>query len=195
MESGVDPRGRLRMIVGLGNPGLRYDGTRHNLGFEVVLLLLRSAVAARGKRRYRSRVWEAELGEASVVLALPQTYMNLSGRAVRAAAEGYQVPPARALVVCDDLSLPLGKIRVRRQGSSGGHKGLQSVIDCMGTESFPRLRIGIGEAGVEDAEEYVLAPFGTDELETVDEVLGRAARAAEVWLRDGIEEAMSQFNG
>lgn len=184
-----------RMIVGLGNPGRRYEGTRHNLGYGAVSRLLRVARGRREATRYRSKIWEADLEDRDVVFLLPLTYMNLSGGAVREASEGYEIPPSRVLVVCDDLSLPLGKIRLRRGGSSGGHKGLQSVVDCLGTESFPRLRIGIGDPGVRDAEEYVLSPFEPEEEEAVSESLDRAARAAEVWVRLGIEEAMSRFNG
>ena len=140
-------------------------------------------------------VWEGKLGESPAVFVQPQTYMNLSGAAVSQAAEEYRVPPRRLLVICDDLSLPPGKVRVRRKGSSGGHKGLQSIIERLGTDAFPRLRIGIGDPGQQDAEDYVLAPFTDDEAPLVEEAVDRAARAAEILVVHGIEEAMSQFNG
>ena len=183
------------MIVGLGNPGPRYEGTRHNLGFRIVGRLAGKLDGLREARSPRAKAWEGHIGGTPIVLLLPRTYMNLSGGAVQGASDRYGVVPSRVLVVCDDLNLPLAKIRLRRGGSAGGHKGLQSVIEALRTESFPRLRVGIGDPGEQDAEEYVLEPFTVDEEEAIDAVLDPAAGAAGAWVIEGIEEAMSRYNG
>ena len=184
-----------RLIVGLGNPGRRYEATRHNIGFRVVSRILSSCSAGREERAFRSRLWRTEVAGRELVLLLPQTYMNLSGEAVRACAEALGIRASEILVICDDFQLPLGKIRIRRRGSSGGHKGLDSVIGCLGTESFPRLRVGVGDPGSCDAESYVLEPFWPEESDAIEAALGRAAEAADAWLRLGIDEAMRLYNG
>ena len=183
------------MIAGLGNPGRRYEGTRHNLGFEAVSALARAHPGGRTARRFRSEAWEGIIESREIILILPQTYMNRSGGAVREASEGCGIPPERVIVVCDDIALPLAKIRLRRKGSAGSHKGLQSVIDALGTESFHRLRIGIGDPGELDAEDYVLSPFHPDERPQIEGAVKFAVRAIETWLSRGIEEAMGTFNG
>ncbi len=189
------------MIVGLGNPGPEYARSRHNVGFQVVDLLAERhrLVFDRYQKRARlalGRVEPAGGAALKVVLAKPLTYMNASGEAVGQLAAFYKIAPADILVVFDDLDLPLGKLRLRPDGGSGGQKGLESIIKALGTEGFPRLRVGIGRPpGQMDPAEYVLQPFSTDQEKEMAFVRPRAAEAIECWLAQGIEAAMNQFNG
>ncbi len=182
-----------RLVLGLGNPGPRYAGTRHNVGFRVVETLAR-------RRRLRlaaecnARVgWDRELA-----LAAPQTYMNRSGYAARCLAERAALEPEDLLVVYDEIQLPLGALRLRPRGSPGGHRGMESVLESLGSDRVPRLRLGIAdEAGPPAGEamvDYVLEPFAADEEERVEEMIERAADACEVWARSGAETAMQRFN-
>lgn len=184
------------LLVGLGNPGPRYARTRHNLGFLLIDRVARAAGAAVSERRFSSQFGEGRLAGRRLFLLKPQTYMNLSGRAVREALHGLRLGPADLWVAHDDLDLPLGRLRIRLQGSSGGHRGIASVIDCLGTPAFGRIRLGIGRppAGMETAE-YVLEPFAPPEWDQVDALLDRAAAAVELLLRDGPEAAMRAYNG
>jgi PTH1 family peptidyl-tRNA hydrolase len=183
-----------RLVLGLGNPGPEYDGTRHNVGFRVVDAL----AASEGRawiRRGRSLVARGERPEAPVVLAKPQTYMNLSGRAARELLDELG-EPVTLLVVCDDFHLPLGRLRCRTAGSDGGQKGLASVIAALGERSVPRLRLGIGDPGRQAAEDYVLRPFGRGEQATVDDMVARAADAVGAWLGHGdLDRLMNVVNG
>jgi peptidyl-tRNA hydrolase, PTH1 family len=185
----------MKLIVGLGNPGRKYERTRHNVGFEVL-----DAVAARcdspsPKEKFNGRVTEATIAGQRTVLLWPHTLMNLSGRSVGAAVEFYQVPLVDVLVVCDDFNLPLGKLRLRSQGSAGGQKGLDDIIVRLGSEQFTRLRIGIGPVpDAWDAANYVLGRFTKTERPAIDESVARAAEAVECWIADGIETSMAQFN-
>jgi peptidyl-tRNA hydrolase, PTH1 family len=182
----------VKLIVGLGNPGAEYTGTRHNLGFEVV-----DELARRWQLRLRSWKAIAALVSASdrgVILGEPATYVNLSGEAVERIATFYRVPPGDMLVVADDVNLPLGRLRLRRSGSAGGHNGLKSIIQHVGAE-FPRLRIGVGRGDPAwDLADHVLSPFGPDEREVVAQAVFRAADAAELFVERGIDAAMSRFN-
>jgi len=189
------------LIVGLGNPGGRHVGTRHNVGFEVVDLL----AARAGVRLRRSRLggaaaevvtgWKPAPPGARVILLEPHTYMNRSGAAVRAALQYHKLPPSHLLVVCDDVHLPLGRIRLRRTGSAGGHNGLISVIEALGSQDFPRLRIGVDEPPPHmDQIAYVLSRFAREELVTIGAAIARAADAVETWIEAGIDEAMNRFN-
>ena len=183
------------VVVGLGNPGRRYAGTRHNVGFTVIQRLARRWGADMRRRKYGAKVAEVMRNEERLVLAQPQTYMNLSGVAVRQLAEGYRVGPARIVVVSDDLDIPLGQIRIRKSGSAGTHKGLRSVVSELGTPSIPRLRIGIGPlAENEEAVEFVLSRFSREELPVVEEALAKAEEALEMILDGRIEAAMNRFN-
>mgnify|MGYP003886866835 CR=1 FL=1 len=182
------------LIVGLGNPGSRYVANRHNVGFRCVERL----AVAHGlsfKRRKQARVALGTIYERRVILVKPQTFMNESGRAVAPLVHFYRLPLERLLLVYDDLDLPLGTIRLRPAGGSGGHRGVRSVIEHLGSQDFPRLRIGISRPpeGVDPAD-YVLQDFAADEEPIVDVVLERAVAAIETWIREGIEAAMNRYN-
>lgn len=183
----------LKLIVGLGNPGIEYAFTPHNFGF-----LLLDELANRGHARFRVRECQAltartVLAGTEVRLAKPETFMNLSGVAVRALMAKYGCEPAEVLVACDDLDLPLGTLRLREHGSPGTHNGLRSVAGALGTDEYPRLRLGIGPARGA-AERFVLTPWKQKELEVVAEVLDRAADALEMIPREGMAKAMSVYN-
>ena len=187
----------LHLIVGLGNPGAEYAKTRHNAGF-----LLLEKLAARWKvdwtreRRFNARIARAERNGVRVLLCQPQTFMNLSGEAVGTLKNFYQLPLKRLLMVLDDADLPLGEIRLRARGGSGGHHGLESIEQHLGSREFARLRMGIGRKdGEREITDYVLGKFDSSEAALVKKVLGRAADQLECWLDAGIEKAMNQFNG
>lgn len=184
-----------KLVVGLGNPGSRYEGTRHNIGFELVDRLASGPARASFARKFDGQLAEAEIDFRRVLLLKPETFMNLSGRSVRQAAQFYKIEPPDILVVCDDLSLPLGKIRLRPGGSDGGQKGLRDIIAHLGTPDVPRLRIGIGDRGPIDASDFVLTRFKTAERPVIDDALITAAQAVAVWVSQGIEAAMNRFNG
>jgi len=184
----------LLAVFGLGNPGRRYKGTRHNIGFAVVDALAERAGVGVSRRRFQARVAESHIGSEPVLLAEPQTFMNESGRSVRAALDWYGLDIDNILVVCDDLDLEPGTLRVRRKGSSGGHKGLKSIAQCLGADDFPRLRIGIGRPPGEDAIDYVLTAFAKAEKDTIDQAVETAADAAACWAVEGIDACMNGFN-
>jgi len=185
----------LWLVVGLGNPGDEYAGTRHNAGFMLVDRLSRSwGVELRG-RLFKSRTAPARRGGEDVLLVEPKTFMNRSGAAVRAAMDGREVGPERLIVVYDDLDIPLGEIRVRKSGRPGTHKGMISISGELRTDAFPRVRIGIGPlpAG-RDAAEYVLEPFRRNERSDLERGLAQAEEAVEMVLDGAIERAMTRFN-
>lgn len=184
----------MRLIVGLGNLGIRYRWTRHNLGFRVLERLSKNNRIQIVRKRFKSLVGEGLIDKEKVVLAKPQTYINLSGSAVKALTDGYKVSPGDLIVCCDDINLELGRVRIRSKGSSGGHKGLGSIIDGLKTEEFPRLRIGIAGGGKKSLTDYVLSGFKRGERAVIDEAVGRACEAVEVILKDGIACAMNRFN-
>jgi PTH1 family peptidyl-tRNA hydrolase len=187
----------MKVICGLGNPGERYRLTRHNVGFRVVDLLAdRWALTGEGRLRDGAAVLEARHPEpiGRVLLVKPMRYMNRSGAPLRAALRQTDVDVASdLLVVSDDIDLPLGRLRLRRAGSAGGHNGLRDIIATFGTDDFDRLRIGVGRAGT--AASHVLATFRPDEREAATEMVAVGADAAERWLRDGVEAAMNAYNG
>jgi PTH1 family peptidyl-tRNA hydrolase len=185
----------LKLVVGLGNPGSRYQGTRHNIGFELVDLLARGGQGASFSRKFDGQVAEVEIDFRRVLLLKPESFMNLSGRSVGQAVRFYKLQPADILVNCDDLSLPVGKLRIRPGGSDGGQKGLRDITAHLGTEQFPRLRIGIGDQGAGDAADYVLSRFRSPERSLIDDTLILASQAVAVWVTQGIDQAMNRFNG
>ncbi|MCS7337997.1 MAG: aminoacyl-tRNA hydrolase [Verrucomicrobiae bacterium] len=187
----------VHLIAGLGNPGAEYACTRHNAGFLLAdRLAARWGAAWRGSRKLRAEIAKARYGPNQVVLCKPQTFMNASGVAVKAAVEYFNVPLERLVVVVDDADLAVGQLRLRPHGSSGGHHGLESVIAHLGTSQFPRLRIGIGRSqGAREITDYVLGKFTPDEAVVLDKVLTAACEQLECWLESGISKAMSKFNG
>ncbi len=187
----------LYLIVGLGNPGSDYARTRHNAGFLVLERLAEQwRISWSYEKKFQARLARADRGEKRVVLCEPQTYMNSSGEAVGAVRDFYRVPPPQVLVVVDDADLPLGQLRLRPGGSSGGHHGLESIEQHLGTRDYPRLRVGIGrQDGQRQITGHVLGRFGSTEIELIDKVLTVAAAQAETWLEAGIQKAMNQFNG
>ena len=184
----------MRLIVGLGNPGQRYAQTRHNVGFRVCEKLCARLATSWSGEKFSSRLAEARPSQGKVTLLEPQTFMNLSGQAVSAAVGFYRLDLAEVLVICDDFNLPLGQLRLRTGGSHGGHNGLRSIIELLGTEEFPRLRLGVGPVEEMDAVDFCLAKFRPGEEGQVEEMATRAADAAQVWLEAGIGEAMNRFN-
>ncbi|MDQ2941309.1 MAG: aminoacyl-tRNA hydrolase [Chloroflexota bacterium] len=185
----------MKVISGLGNPGERYRLTRHNVGFRVVDLLAdRWRLTGKGSVREGAARLEAPLPDCRVLLVKPMKFMNLSGGPLKAAMRQTDADPAAdLLVIADDVDLPLGRIRLRRSGSAGGHNGLRDIITAFGSNEFARLRIGIGRDG--ETVDYVLATFKPDERELAEVAIATAADAAELWLHDGIDEAMNAFNG
>ena len=183
----------MKAIVGLGNPGKQYAGTRHNIGFMVVdrLGAMHNAVAP--KSRFKSLVTEVTIGTDKVVLLKPQTYMNLSGDAVRLMGSWYKLYADEILVVLDELDLPFGTLRLRERGSAGGHNGLSSVIQQLGTNEFPRLRVGIGR-GRSSATTQVLSKFSPDEQRELPFVIENAVDACSIWLQEGAVPAMNKIN-
>src|SRR2546422_3671418 len=187
-----------KLVVGLGNPGDGYANTRHNVGFAVANRLGKRARAEFGVKAADSRIAEGRLDGLKIAIARPQTFMNDSGRAVKKLLDRYRLQPSDLLVVFDEVDLPLGKIRLREKGGPGTHNGMRSIVSAIG-EDFPRLRVGVAPADplreIGDLVQYVLDPFDADERAAAETSLTRAAEAAEVALREGIQPAMTKFNG
>lgn len=182
-----------KVVVGLGNPGSEYAETRHNVGFMVLDELSRRSPATSASKRFRSVLRENRMNGEKVILVAPQTFMNLSGHAVREVMHWYHVPPEEMLVIVDDLNLPFGSLRMRHRGSAGGHNGLASIIEQTGSMEFPRLRLGIGRGGGA-SRAHVLSRFAPDERTELPGFIDKAADAAELWLRDGSILAMNAIN-
>ena len=186
----------MRLVVGLGNPGSRYEGSRHNAGFKLVEALSRKFGGEFKKRQFYSLLCPIEIAGEEVVLAKPLTYMNRSGYAVRALVDWYGLVTGDFIVVYDDMDLELGRIRLRPKGGSGGHNGVKSIIDLLGTEEFPRLRIGIGRPEPSmDPAEYVLSVFTREEFEEFYKAIGVACDAIQTWVEEGLDAAMNRYNG
>ena len=185
------------MLVGLGNPGLKYERTRHNVGLRAIDLLCSQRGCRADRLRLKALTGFCELGGQKVLLVKPMTYMNLSGQAVRPLADYYKIPPEHILVIFDDISLPVGKLRVRPDGSAGGHNGAKSLIAELGTQNFPRIRIGVGEKPHPDYDlaDWVLSSFSAQEEKQLAPVLERAVEAAAAVIEDGVRQAMNRFNG
>lgn len=188
---------KTKLVVGLGNPGSKYAGTRHNVGFEVLESLARRGVADAPRPKFDGQMTTIQLaGAAAVHLFWPLTYMNQSGRAVAAAVRFYKIDPeVDLLVICDDMSLPLGKLRMRARGSSGGQKGLNDILRALASQAIARLRVGIEPAPPGwDVADYVLSRFRKDEQDAVKVAIENAADAVELWCRSGIDACMNQIN-
>jgi len=185
------------LIVGLGNPGREYRFNRHNVGFMTLdRLVQRHELKGFTKKQGQALITTGVIAGAPVILAKPQTYMNLSGRAVSSLVRFYDIPLERLLVCFDDIDLPVGTLRLRPEGGSAGQNGMNSIIEQLGTQAFPRLRLGVGRpAGQKSAAHYVLKDFKDDELEIMEVTLDRAVDAIESFFKDGIILTMSRFNG
>jgi len=186
----------MKLIVGLGNPGPEYRDTRHNVGFMVADALVdRWRVRDQWREKFEALVIKTTVGEESVILAKPLTFMNLSGQAVAGLAGFYKIEPADVFVVTDDVALPVGRLRARREGGAGGHNGLKSIIQSLATPAFPRMRVGVGRGdNRRDLADHVLGRFDADERDTVSAAVLRAADATEMFLSEGIERVMNAFN-
>ena len=185
------------LVVGLGNPGSKYEWTRHNMGFLVIDELADRLDIPVKRLKFKALTNTAVLGGHSVLLMKPTTYMNLSGEAVGQAARFYKIPPERVLVISDDAALPQGKLRVRRSGSAGGHNGLKNIIAHLGTDQFPRVKVGVGEKPHPDSDmaDWVLGAFTGQDRKVMEEAVSRAADAVTVLLQHGVDQAMSSYNG
>lgn len=185
----------MKLIVGLGNPGSKYASTRHNVGFHVISELAKRGAASVPRGKFQGEVWEVRLEGEACCLLCPHTFMNQSGRSVLEARDFYKVDLSDLLVVCDDFALPLGKLRVRMKGSSGGQKGLDDIIRRLRTEEFPRLRIGIGPVPENwNPADFVLGKFTKDEIPLINESVRRSTDAVTIWVRHGIQDCMNQCN-
>jgi PTH1 family peptidyl-tRNA hydrolase len=185
----------MKLVVGLGNPGRKYEGTRHNVGFRVIGELAGKYGQSKPKRAFQGEIVEAKLDSEKVLLLCPHTLMNLSGGSVLEARDFYKIAPEDLLIVSDDLNLPLAKLRFRPQGSSGGQKGLENIIHRLGTDQIARLRVGIGSPpGERDAADFVLGPFTKVEKPEIEEAIWRAADAIIVWAREGLAVSMNRYN-
>jgi PTH1 family peptidyl-tRNA hydrolase len=184
----------MKVVVGLGNPGRRYAGTRHNVGYAVVDLLALSPNAGRFQNRFDAQVAELQEGGDKVLLVKPETFMNLSGRCVRQLVDFYQLPLTDLLIVCDDINLPLGKLRARPRGTHGGHNGLRDIQNHLGTTEYARLRIGVGAPDEKDTVDHVLGRFSASEAAVMDDAIRTGAQAVMVWVARQIEACMNEFN-
>ena len=191
------PSGVSWILVFLGNPGKKYAGSRHNVGFMTAQVLEKRLGVRVDRLRFKALTAQATLGGEKVLLMKPQTYMNLSGDAVKPAAAFYKVPAEHVLVVSDDVSLPTGKLRIRASGSAGGHNGLKSIIARLGTDAFPRVKIGVGAPPNKeyDLADWVLSGFHGQDAAEIESATERAADALETILSEGVERAMNRFNG
>ena len=185
----------MYLIVGLGNPGAKYEVSRHNAGFRVIDLWSRELGVKLKQHRFQARIAQTIFQEKKILLFCPVTFMNLSGMAVRACRDYFDLETEDILVLHDDLDLPVGRIKLARSGSSGGHKGILSIIKHLGSSNFPRIKIGIGRPRYgEDVEDFVLSPFYKDERDTMEDMFHLAVHGCELFLSEGIDSAMNQVN-
>lgn len=184
------------IVVFLGNPGARFDGTRHNVGFMTADAFAEKHDVKIDRVKYKALIRQVDLGDESVLLMKPQTFMNLSGDAVREAMNFYKIPTDHILVISDDVSLPVGKLRIRRSGSAGGHNGLKDIIAKCGGDGFPRIKVGVGEKPHPDYDmaDWVLSKFVGDDAKTILDATSRAADAVEVLITQGVDKAMAKYN-
>ena len=185
----------MKLIVGLGNPGAKYEGTRHNVGFQVIDRLARENAAAGPRPKFDGEIWECTIEGQKSLLLKPQTFMNRSGGSVRKAVDFYQMPLEDVLMVCDDFNLPLGQLRMRSSGSEGGQNGLADVIRCLAAQDVPRLRIGIGPVPERwNPADFVLGKFTADQRTEVDLQVARAADAVKMWTAEGVTPTANKYN-
>ena len=184
----------MKLIVGLGNPGKKYEGTRHNMGFMAVDLLSDQAQIDVDKEVFRGLMGRGKIFDEDVILFKPTTFMNLSGQAVQEVVHYFKIELEDIVVVYDDMALEPGIIRLRKEGSSGGHKGMQNIIDCLSTEQIKRIRIGIGEPGENNDIDFVLSKPLKDEMPLIEEAIENAVRALKEYLRSDFDRAMNKFN-
>ena len=191
-----DSGGASWLLVCLGNPGKQYENTRHNIGFLTADALEKRCGVKINKLKYRALTGEVRLGGQRVLVIKPQTYMNLSGEAVKLAGGFYKIPPDHVLVISDDVSLPLGKLRIRAGGSAGGHNGLKNIIAHLGTDQFPRIKVGVGAPAHPDHEmvDWVIGNFTPQERKTVDEAIEKVLDAVECVIEKGVSEAQNRYN-
>lgn len=184
------------IVAFLGNPGLKYNGTRHNAGFMAADAMEKKLGVRINKMRFKALTQTVDIGSHKVLLMKPQTYMNLSGDAIAQAAKFYKVPPERVIVVSDETALPIGKLRIRRGGSAGGHNGLKSIIARLGTDQFPRIRLGVGAPPHPDYDmtDWVLAAFKGQDAADMEAVAEKAACAVACYITEGADKAMNKFN-
>jgi peptidyl-tRNA hydrolase, PTH1 family len=185
----------MKVVIGLGNPGRQYAGTRHNVGFDVIDYLAAAPSVGGAKSAFQADVFETTEGGEKVLFVKPLTYMNLSGRVVRAILDFYKLTAADVLVICDDYNLPLGKLRARAKGSHGGQNGLRDIQQQLGSDEYPRLRMGVGQPGPGEAVDFVLSRFKPAERPAIDEAVAQAAAAVLVWVRQGLPACMNVANG
>ena len=184
----------MKLIAGLGNPGSKYDDTRHNVGFRVVDALAERFGEKVRRKKFNALTEEVHAEDTKLLLMKPQDYMNRSGHAIATAAGFYKLGPADLLVVTDDMALNVGRLRIRAKGSAGGHNGLKDIIVRFGSDDFARLRVGIGDSGRMDAADYVLSRFSAEERAIVDNAVQTAVDAICCWLRDGVDIVMTRYN-
>ncbi len=187
----------MYLVVGLGNPGKQYDMTRHNIGFHTIDYIANEYRVKVNKLKYKALYGECSIGGEKVLLIKPQTYMNLSGESLIDFVRFFKVPIENVLVINDDISLGTGKLRIRAKGSAGGHNGLKSIIYQLGSDNFVRLKIGVGAPKHEDYElaDYVLGRFSKDEIPILEETIIKSKKAVEEIIKNGVESAMSKYNG
>ncbi|MEN8126818.1 MAG: aminoacyl-tRNA hydrolase [Planctomycetota bacterium] len=184
----------MKLIAGLGNPGNEYEKTRHNIGFMIVDALAERLGTNVRRKKFNALAEEVFADDTKLLLVKPQQYMNRSGHAIATAAGFYKLASTDVLIVTDDMALDVGRLRLRAKGSAGGHNGLKDIIVRLGSDNFPRLRVGIGDSGRIDAADYVLSRFSADERQIIDTTVQTAVEAILCWLRDGIDIAMTRYN-
>lgn len=186
----------MYLLAGLGNPGMKYAATRHNIGFDTITRICDDYNISMNIKKHKALMGQGIIAGQKVLLAMPQTYMNSSGEAVREIADYYKLSMQEIIIIYDDISLPAGQLRIRAKGSAGGHNGIKSIIQCLGSEEFPRVKVGVGQKPQGwDLVDYVLSRFPDGENDIIREALGEAARACECIISEGIEAAMNRFNG
>lgn len=187
----------MYLIAGLGNPGIQYDMTRHNIGFAAIDYIARENNVNVKKLKYKALYGELNVGGEKVLLVKPQTYMNLSGESIREFCAFYKIPPENVIILCDDIAIEPGKIRIRRKGSAGGHNGLKSIIYQLSSEDFMRIRIGVGNPQHKDYDlaDYVLGRFGKEEIPVLEEAIKKSYMAAFEIIKNSVDSAMNKYNG